>query len=189
VRVVVEFKAKPAWVRVVRGARSFPLSASLEASCRSTGRRRAREAGQVGSAILDKRSSIKCMADRATVPGLCPRVSPSAGQGHLCLSPIAATAKGLLVHCAATPVLASSGSDQRRPVVRGPRRAGTASRRPPNAMHAITTLCIEVLRLTVGCSEPADHKVLGRGRPASCAARPHRARVLQRRRPVAEPSS
>jgi hypothetical protein len=189
VHAVVEFKAKPTLVRVVRGAQSFPLPASSEASCRSTGEGCAREAGQDRSAILDIRSSIKCMADRATVSGLCPPVSPSAGPEHLRRSPSVSPAKGLLVHCAATPVLASSGSDQRRPVVRGPRRAGAASRRPPNVMHAATTLCIQVHRLTAGCSEPSHHKVLGRGRPASCAPNPHRARVLQCRRAVAEPGS
>jgi hypothetical protein len=31
-----------------------------------------------------------------------------------------------------------------------------------------------------------NHKVLGRGRPASCASQPHRARVLKGRRAVAD---
>jgi hypothetical protein len=31
-----------------------------------------------------------------------------------------------------------------------------------------------------------NHKVLGRGRPASCASQPHRARVLKDRRAVAD---
>jgi predicted methyltransferase len=56
-------------------------------------------------------------------------------------------------------------------------------------MHAIKILCIEVHRLTVGCSEPADHKVLGRRRSALVLEQVMRAGVLSGQWPVAEPSS
>jgi hypothetical protein len=108
VPVVVEFKAVPHLLHVVRGAQSFPPSPSSDGFRRAKGKPHAHIAGQARSAILGPRLSINCMADAATVFAPQPLVSPSAGLGHLRRSPGAAQGKGLLAHCAATSVSAVS---------------------------------------------------------------------------------
>ena len=181
------------WTRgaklITRGAPALCRHRRQMLFCLPKGQRLAgvRRPGELGDPV--QRASIKCQPEGPTVFDPCPPLSPLAGWVTDARSPGAVPLKGS--RCIAPLHLrrhdrCAAVRHQDRPL--SMRRTSSALG-PCVALNQRPLAWLKSRRLTWRCSEPHHYKVLGRGRRAESAHERWRARVLKRRRAVAELSS